>query len=773
VADEGTLSGSAQTGVRAPARAGVSTWPVDGAQWGWNGVWPDIGFAIPTRVRAWAAAEIGAGRLFPWIALAFGSGIVLYFSADHEPAWWAAVLAAAIAAIAVIFLRRRPLAFVLALGLFAISAGFAVATIKATLIAHPILRFPAYSVAVAGFVELRDESQKSDRFVPRLERIEGNRIVDKPQRIRLSVRRGMAPPAGAFVEAKAQLNPPLQPLRPGSYDFARDLYFQRIGASGFVHGTVKVVTPPVEAGWRLRAVTFVESVRDAIDGRIRSVLSGDVGSIASALITGKRDAITPYLYDAMFVSGIGHVLSISGYHMAVVAGIVFFILRALLALIPGLTDRMPVKKWAALGALIVTALYLVLSGAEVATQRSFIMIAIVLIGVMLDRPVLTLRTVTIAALVVLFLAPEAVVHPSFQMSFAATLALIAAYAYGQPLTRAGADSPLATRAALWGVNEIVSLLLASLIAGLATTPYAAYHFHRLAPYGVIANLLAMPVVSAWVMPMGILGVVAIPFGFDAFFWRQMGYGIEWMDTVALWVASLPGAFGRVTSFGTGPLLLATAGLLVIGLLKTPLRWSGAAFVLMALVLAARTPVPDVLVAADGRTFAVRSASGKLAFHRTGSDTFATREWLASDADGRDVNDKSLGEGIACDPLGCIGKLADGHVVSYAFAPDAFEEDCRRAAIIVATREAPPDCDATVIGRKQWREQGACNRGGRGFAIEPARPLNYDRPWAPRAVHAAANASSQETSGNATAQPPAHSPPPRDATPSSEELQADD
>ena len=238
-------------------------------------------------------------------------------------------------------------------------------------------------------------------------------------------------------------------------------------------------------------------------------------SIASALITGKRDAITPYLYDAMFVSGIGHVLSISGYHMAVVAGIVFFILRALLALIPGLTDRMPVKKWAALGALIVTALYFVLSGAEVATQRSFIMIAIVLIGVMLDRPVLTLRTVTIAALVVLFLAPEAVVHPSFQMSFAATLALIAAYAYGQPLTRAGADSPLATRAALWGVNEIVSLLLASLIAGLATTPYAAYHFHRLAPYGVIANLLAMPVVSAWVMPMGILGVVAIPFGFDA------------------------------------------------------------------------------------------------------------------------------------------------------------------------------------------------------------------------------------------------------------------
>ena len=426
-----------------------------------------------------------------------------------------------------------------------------------------------------------------------------------------------------------------------------------------------------------------------------------------------------------------------------------------------------------------TALYLVLSGAEVATQRSFIMIAIVLIGVMLDRPALTLRTVTIAALVVLFLAPEAVVHPSFQMSFAATLALIAAYAYAAAADD-GRRRQLARRArrAVGRATRSSSLMLASLIAGLATTPYAAYHFHRLAPYGVIANLLAMPIVSAWVMPMGILGVIAIPFGFDAEFWRQMGYGIEWMDTVALWVASLPGAFGRVTSFGTGPLLLATAGLLVIGLLKTPLRWSGAAFVAAGARAGRSHAGPDVLVAADGRTFAVRGASGKLAFHRTGSDTFA----IARMARRRRRR-----------PRLSTTKARRGHRLrsarlhrqarrwprssSYAFAPDAFEEDCRRAAIIVATRDAPPDCDATVIGRKQWREQGALalyrDRSGSGFTIEPARPLNYDRPWAPRIVRAAANASSQETSGNATAQPPAHSPPPRDATPRSEDLQADD
>ena len=251
-------------------------------------------------------------------------------------------------------------------------------------------------------------------------------------------------------------------------------------------------------------------------------------------------------------------------------------------------------------------------------------------------------------------------------------------------------------------------------------------------------------------------------------------GGRWATAVALWVASLPGAFGRVTSFGAGPLLFATAGLLVIGLLKTPLRWSGAAFVVLALVLAARTPVPDVLVAADGRTVAVRGANGKLAFHRTASDTFATREWLASYADGRDVNDKGLGEGIACDPLGCIGKLADGRIVSYVLAPDAFEDDCRRAAIIVATRDAPPDCEAIVIGRKQWREQGALalyrNRNGSGFSIEPARPLNHDRPWAPRAAHHVASTANADAAPNAPAAPPASM---HDVTPRSEDLQADD
>ena len=298
------------------------------------------------------------------------------------------------------------------------------------------------------------------------------------------------------------------------------------------------------------------------------------------------------------------------------------------------------------------------------------------------------------------------------------------------------------RAALWGVNEIISLTVASLLAGLATTPYAAFHFHRIAPYGVLANLLAMPIVSAWVMRMGILGVVTMPLGLDAEFWRQMGYGIEWMNAVGLWVASLPGAFGRVTLFGVWPLLLATVGLLVNGLFKTPLRWSGILPLVLAIAAAASTPVPDVLIAADGRSFAVRGVDGRLSLHHVSSDSFAMREWLAADADPRDVHDKSLAQGIACDPASCIGKLPDGELVAYVLAPAALEEDCRRAALVIATRgDLAADCKALVISRALWRQRGAlalrrqvaehgAERGERGeeFVIDAARPRNFDRPW---------------------------------------------
>ena len=336
----------------------------------------------------------------------------------------------------------------------------------------------------------------------------------------------------------------------------------------------------------------------------------------------------------MYVSSLAHVLSISGYHMAVVAGVVFFVFRAGLALFPRVASRYPIKKWAAVAALLMAAFYLLLSGAEVATQRAFIMTAIVLIGVMFDRPALTLRTICVAALVLLAISPESIVHPSFQMSFAATLALVAVYERGLPWLSAEPETPLSARIALWGGREIAALMLASLVAGFATTLFAAYHFHRLAPYGVIANLLAMPAVSIWVMPAGLLGLLALPFGFDRPFWWLMGEGIDWMIAVATWVASLPGAVGRIPAFGVGPLLLGTAGLVAMCLLRSPLRWSGLAILALCVIGAWTTTRPDILVSADAGMVAVRDGGGMLRVMASRRDGFALREWLAADGDAR-------------------------------------------------------------------------------------------------------------------------------------------
>jgi competence protein ComEC len=248
----------------------------------------------------------------PWLAIGFGCGILLYFSIDQEPALWAAsVLFAATVAVSA-GLRLRPFGFSLALFAAAIAFGFATATAKRALIAHPVLWIAAWNVDVTGFVEMREERERSDRITIRVEHMAGPRLRETLERIRVSVRKGTAPPVGEYVAFKARLSPPLEPLRPGGYDFARDMYFQRIGASGFVLGRIRSLDTPHPRGAGLRYAMVMDGMRDAIDKRIRSVLPGDKGSIASALITGKRDAISTQVNEAMYISGLAHVLSISG-----------------------------------------------------------------------------------------------------------------------------------------------------------------------------------------------------------------------------------------------------------------------------------------------------------------------------------------------------------------------------------------------------------------------------------------------------------------------------
>lgn len=754
---------------RALARGVAATWPPRGAV---GGIAPssfDVWSSLVDKVRGWIRAEAGPGRLLPWVPVAFGTGIAFYFAADHEPVLPVTAVAA-IALCAAAFMLRRQGIFPLVVLFAAVAAGFATATWRTERVAHGVLARPMYSVSLSGFVETRDIRERTDRFVLRVAQMDSPKSHIRMERVRLSVRKGTAPAVGSFVELKARLQPPLAPMRPGSYDFGRDMYFQGLGASGFAMGTIRTLEPPQSGGLSLRYAAFMQGLRDAIDARIRTTLDGDKRAIATALLTGRRDAITTPVNDAMFISGLGHVLSISGYHMAVVAGVVFFAVRALLALFPILTVGFPIKKWSAAIALAAALFYLLLSGCEVATQRSFLMTGVVLIAVLVDRRAVTFRTLAVAAMIVLAIAPEALVHPSFQMSFAATLGLVALVQIGMPRLFASPDDSATAKVAMWGGREIMMLTLASLVAGLATTPYAAFHFHRVTPYGVLANLAAMPVVSAVVMPAGMLGLVAMPFGFDGVFWWIMGLGIDWMIAVTRWVADLPGAIGRMAAFGVGPLIVASLGIILLGLLRTPLRWSGMGLLAFSTVWALTVAQPDILISADGHNLGVRGQDGRLHLMRTGKDAFLVKEWLAADADPRMPADPSLAEGVSCDEAGCVTQVAGGRYVALSLKPEALADDCERAALVVTTRQAPASCQSTVISGERLRGQAglALWRTRDGYAVAAIRPKERDRPWAP-----ADPALAGSTEADVMVAPRSAAAKPVDATPAETDQQEED
>ncbi len=257
--------------------------------------------SLVETLRAWLRAEAGAGRLLPWVPVAFGSGIALYFAADHEPMLWVTMVTAVALAAGAVLLRRSRL-FACAVLIAAVAAGFATATSRTARLAHTVLEKPLYSVTLSGFVETRDIRERTDRFVLRVTEMEAPRGNVRLDRVRLSVRKGTAPDVGSFVQLKARLMPPLAPLRPGSYDFSRDLFFQGIGASGFAMGAITVAAPQDSGGIALRYAAVMQAFRDAIDARIRATLDGDNRAIATALLTGRRDAITTPVNDAMFIS---------------------------------------------------------------------------------------------------------------------------------------------------------------------------------------------------------------------------------------------------------------------------------------------------------------------------------------------------------------------------------------------------------------------------------------------------------------------------------------
>ncbi|KMO32645.1 competence protein ComEC [Methylobacterium variabile] len=710
------------------------------------------GLRLP-RLGAWfsagLAAEAAQRRLFPWLAVAFGAGALLFLTvADGPPVLAAPLSAGLVLAAMAAWLRARAVAPALLLGAAFVFLGFGAAAYRAASVAAPALTRTVIA-PLHGFVEALEEREEGARLVVRVIRLGEMPAAERPARVRVSYRRADGLRPGDYIEAKARLLPPPEPARPGGYDFSRDAYFRGIGAVGSLLGSAAVKAPPEPAPLSLRLAAGLDEARNALTRRIAEANGGQggvaqagitqSGAVAAALVTGKRGLIDQDTNETLRAAGIYHVVSISGLHMVLAAGVVFWLVRALLAIVPGLALAWPIKKMAALLAMLAVTGYCAFSGWDLAAERSLVMTLVMLGAILVDRPALSLRNLAIAALISLAREPEGLLGPSFQMSFGAVAGLVAcARLIEGRLWNPEGGGPV-TRALAWGLATVVGTLATTLVAQVATAPFATYHFQTVQPFGLVGNALTLPLVSLVVMPAAVLGILAHPFALDRPVWWAMGLAVRGMLDISAWIQGFDRATVVVPAFGPGALGLMTVALLLLVLPASGLRWLGLAPGLLGLALAATPERRDLYVDREGGGAALRGADGRLVVLGK-PPAFVLEQWLKADGDGRSRDDPGLTAGARCDKLGCVAHGPGGVSVALVRDKRAFSEDCARATVVVTRLEAPPGCAATyVLDRKFLAAHGSTTLrfAADGVVVETAKRPGETRPWRPAPVKAPA------------------------------------
>jgi competence protein ComEC len=706
-------------------------------------------------VAAMAASDRTAGSLlhrwFLWIPAAFGTGIAFYFALTVEPALWTGLGTCALAtgiawAMAKSPAGRRPLAAFMALIAIG-AAGFAAAQWRTLAVDAPVLKKRIGPVRVAGRIDILEAFENGYRATLALPRISALAPHLTPERIRVRLRGdqpAMLP--GDWIEVRAFLNPPSPPALPGGFDFQRQAFFEGIGAVGFSIGKAEVAAQAGE-GTALPVSHVIGRLRADLTRRITQALPGPSGAMAAALITGERRAIPDNIIDAMRDSGLAHLLAISGLHIGLVAGLLFGLIRAACALMPPLALNYPIKKWAAVVALVGAFAYALIAGATLPTQRAFLMLSIALLGVMLDRRGITLRSVAWAALAVLAVQPEALLSASFQMSFAAVTALVAVYegyAARRLISGGGSSRGWLSRLILYAGG----VALTTLVAGLATAPFAVYHFNRVADYSLVANLLAVPVTALWIMPWAIAVMAAVPFGLEALALAPMGFGIDLVVRIAETVAGWSGAVTLVPAMSSvGLAAAALGGIWLIGW-RSRLRYAGAAVIAVGLLPAVFAIPPDVLVDGEARLVALRGETGRLLVSDIRSAKFERGIWarnlaLADDPVPWPATGHAEGVELDCDISGCLFRRA-GRAIALVRMDAALAEDCWTADAVISIEPVRRRCPATVVIDRfdLWREgshaiwlteQGVrveTVNGRRGWRRWVLRPEGSERPKAP-------------------------------------------
>jgi competence protein ComEC len=706
----------------------------------------DLG-AIRERCEAFLAGE--RPNWPGWLAVALGLGIAVYFALPIEPPLWLGASLAGLGLVALYPCRRAPLALLLIAALMAAAIGFGTAQLRTALVAAPQLQKPIRFAHVTGRLAGIEPFPNALRI-----RLVDVRIAElapevTPLRIQVKVFQAKVPEAspalklGDRVDLLANLQPPSPPVAPGAFDFRRQAFFQGLGATGFALGAARVMPGEGEEDWRYRVRFWVDRLRASIGARIAGLEPGPAGAMTRALTVGDQTALTKADTEAMRISGLAHLLSISGLHIGMAAGLFFFGLRGLLALIPALALRHPIKKWAAAAAIFAAGFYALLAGATVPTQRSFVMIAIMFIGVLFDRSPLSFRTIAWSAVVVLLLQPEMLTGASFQMSYFAVLGLIAVFE-GMRMRIArwrggraletdwfGRVSNALRGAGFW----LATTILTSIIATLMTAPFAMYHFDRLSTYGVVANLIAVPLTGFWVMPMEMAALLLMPFGLDAPFWYLAARGCDGILWIAYTVSAWPHANVVTPAMPIGALIAISLGLIALCLMRSRWRVLGLAPLLGGLATLLVVASPDLLVAGDAKLMAVKDEQGAYRLSSLRASKLAAETWLRRNGQLEAVRfpvpDDEGSAFFSCDALGCVYRR-NGKTIALTQTGDALSDDCAAADLVISLIPVEGGCGkrGTIDRFDLWRG------GTHAVRIDPNGTVHIesvaatlgDRPW---------------------------------------------
>ena len=660
------------------------------------------------------------GNFFPWVPVMLGLGISLYFSIRFEPTVEVWIIVAVLALVLLGTAKFSPFAYTpIFLGLFLILTGFGTAKLRTEAVSAPVLSFRYYGPIEGRIVKIDRSASDAVRLTLDQAKLFNVSPASSPKKVRVSIH-GDQPithyQPGDRVIMTGHLSPPSGPAEPTGFDFQRHAWFAGLGAVGYAR------TPVLRAAPAMSDVSlWVFEKRFALSLGIRERMPTETGAFAAAITTGDRSAIPQEIIANLRAANLAHLLAISGLHMGLLTGFVFGLLRYSMACFPAVALNWPVKKFAASGALIVGATYLVMSGGNVATERAFTMVAVMFVAVILDRRALTLRAVAIAAIIILVLQPEALAGPGFQMSFAATTALVFVFSKTRYL-------PIKN----WPrwLRWVFSVFLSSGIAGLATAPIAAAHFNQIAHFGLIANVLSVPVMGLVVMPAAVLAALLSPFGLEWIGLWLMDVGLRWIIFVANTVADLDGAVGHVVAPEAYVLGLISFGMLFLFLWNGRLRFLGVIAVISGFGFWLQTERPTLLVSDNAGLIGLSTPYGRALSKERGS-SFVAGIWLENDGQPVEQTIAFHREGIVREGRVAAVELGEWTIMQVSGKVALREmENCAGADVVISNQIDEVERACLVFDLHDLRNTGALSfwLDEGALIIQTARDVTGVRPW---------------------------------------------